>query len=107
MAAKQNGRIIENFDPQRQAEKLAESKKPAKDWGPMLDDLSQRAKKLRSSSGAPAIHSPAFSLVKASIEFAKLAVENPDDTDRLWKALKKVERATGKAETVLYRADYF
>jgi hypothetical protein len=73
----------------------------------MLDDLSRQAKKLRSSSGAPAVYSPAFSLVKASIEFAKLAVENSDDTDRLWKALKKVERATGKAETVLYRADYF
>ena len=107
MAAKQNGRIIESFYPGKQAEKTARKKKPSKDWGPTLDEISQQAKKLRSSSGAPAIQSPAFSMAKASTEFARLAVENPDDQDQLWKALRKVERALKKADTVLYRAEYY
>lgn len=107
MTAKQNGRIIESFDPQKQSEKSTRKKKPSKDWAPTLDEISQQTKKLRSSSGSPAIHSPAFSMAKASIEFAKLAVENPDDIDELWRALKKIERAMSKAETVLYRSEYY
>lgn len=107
MAAKQNGRIIESFDPKKQAERTAREKKPIKDFRPTIDEISQQAKKLRSSSGAPAIHSPAFSLAKASIEFTKLAVDNPDDIDELWKVLKKVEQAIQKAETVLYREEYY
>lgn len=107
LAAKQNGKIIESFEPQKQSEKAGRKKKPSKDWLPILEDISQQAKKLRSSSGSPAIHSPAFSMAKTSIDFAKLAVENPDDIDELWKALKKVERAMKKADTVLYRAEYY
>ena len=107
MAAKQNGRIIESFDPHRQAEKLAKQKKPSKDWGPTLEEISQQAKKLRASSGSPAIQSPAFSLAKASIELAKIAVENPDELDELWRVLKKVDRALNKAAKVLNRAEYY
>jgi hypothetical protein len=107
MAAKQNGKIIESFDPQKQAELTARGKKPVKDYGPTLEEISQQAKKLRSSSDAPAIHGPAFGLVKASIEFATLAVDNPDDIDQLWKKLKKVDGALRKLETVLFRAEYY
>jgi len=107
LAAKQNGKIIESFEPQKQSEKAGRKKKPSKDWLPMLEEISQQAKKLHSSSGSPAIHSPAFSMAKTSIDFAKLAVENPDDIDELWKELKKVERAMKKVDTVLYRAEYY
>jgi hypothetical protein len=106
MAAKQNGRIIESFDSQKQSTKVVVSKKPDQDFGTTIDEISQLAKKLRSGGAAPAIHSPAFSVAKVSIDFAKLAVENPDDIDSLWKALKKVENAIKKAETVLYRSEY-
>ncbi|MDK1119306.1 MAG: hypothetical protein QGM50_11045 [Anaerolineae bacterium] len=104
MAAKQNCEIIESFDPKKQAEKSTRIQKPIQDWAPAINEISKQAKKLRSSSGAPAIHGPAFSLAKASIDFARLAVDKPGDTDELWKALEKVERARGKIETVLYRA---
>jgi len=107
LAAKQNGQIIESFDPQKQTAKNAVSKQAIKELGPIIEEISQQAKKLRSSSGAPAIHSPAFSLVKASIKLAKLAIENPNDADELWKALKKIENAARKAETVLYRSEYY
>lgn len=106
MAAKQNGRIIESFDSQKQSTKVVVSKKPDQQFGPIIDELSQLAKKLRSSGAAPAIHSPAFRVTKVSIEFVKLAIENPDDIDNLWKALKKVENAVKKAETALYRSEY-
>lgn len=107
MAAKQTGRIIECFDPKNEAERTVKYKKSIKGFGPILDEISLQSKKMRSSSGAPAIHSPAFSLAKASIEFTKLAVDNPDDIDELWRVLKKVERAIGKVETVLYREEYY
>jgi hypothetical protein len=103
MTAKQNNRIIQSLNPKRQAEIEARKVKPTKDWRPTLEDISKQVKQLRSSSGAPAIHSPAFSLAKASIEFAKKAVENPEDIDTLWKSLEKIERILRKAETVLYR----
>ena len=70
----------------------------------MLEAMAQEAQKLRSDRGEPAIHSPAFSVVRASIEFARVAVEAPENTEQLWKAFKRVERAVRKAETVLYRS---
>ena len=107
MAAKQQGRIIVSFEAQAEMKRATEKKRKKKDWKPALDNLAQEAKKLRSRSGEPAIHSPAFSLVKASIEFAKMAVEDPDDNKHLRKVLKRVERAIRKTETVLHRAEYF
>ena len=101
MTAKQNGRIIDSFGPVKRVVK----KKPSKDWRPIINEISQEVKKLRSSSGAPPIQSPAFSLAKASIEFTKTAVHTPDDLDQLWKSLKRVERAIRKAETTLFRAE--
>ncbi len=105
MAAKQLGKIIVSFDVAEQQK--GRTKKKKKNWIPMLDEMAQEAKKLRSSRGDPAIHSPAFSVVRASIEFARIAAEDPENTEQLWKAFKRVERATRKVETVLYRMDYF
>ncbi len=44
-----------------------------KDWRPDIDALVAEAQKLRSSAGQPPIQSPAFSLVKASLDFAQNA----------------------------------
>jgi hypothetical protein len=105
MTAKQNGRIIVSLEDDESAETAAAHQPPAKDWGPTVAALVQEANKLRAGSSDPAIYSPAFSLAKASLELAKLAVDHPDDLDALWKALKKVERARSRTETVLYRAE--
>lgn len=105
MAAKQNGRIIDSFDPE-----VAQARKPAKsvrDWRPELDELVAKAKKLRGGSGQPPMHSPAFKLVRASLDLAQAAVENPDDLDRLWKGLEKVDRALSRVETTLYRSERY
>jgi hypothetical protein len=103
MTAKQNGRIIDSFE----LVKWAEKKKPGNDWRPIIGEFSLEVTKLRLSSMAPLIQSPAFSFAKASIEFTKTAVITPDDLDELWKSLKRVEQAIRKAETTLSRTKYY
>ena len=105
MAAKQAGRIIESLDPK--PKKAKKSAKPVRDWRPELEELVARAKKLRGGSGQPPIHSPAFKLVRASLELALVAVDDPNDLARLWKSLEKVERACGSVETTLFRAERY
>ena len=107
MAAKQQGRIIVSFDEAEQQKRGTEQKKKAKNWAPMLEKMAQEAKKLRSGRGEPAMHGPAFGVVRASIEFARIAVEDPENSEQLWKAFKRVERAMRKAEAVLYSMDYY
>ena len=105
MAAKQNGRIIETLESTAPGKR--EKKKPSavKDWKPELDKLAGRARKLKGSMDGPAIYTPAFSLVKAGIEFAQIAVSDPEDHEGLYKALAKVRRAHNKASTVLSREE--
>lgn len=105
MAAKQNNRIIESLAGAQPTQATSTPAKPAKDWRPTIEALTTEANKLRASSDSPAIHSPAFSLAKASVELAKTAVEQPDDAHALEKVLRKVERALSKATTVVDRMD--
>jgi hypothetical protein len=106
MRAKQNNRIIDSLE-KSQVEKLNKSKpKPLKSWKPELEELAHIAKKLKGSVDSPAIYSPAFSLVKASIEFAQFAVSDVNDWENLLKALRKVRRAFNKSNKVLYREEF-
>ena len=107
MAAKQHGGVIESLMPASPLAQSAKPKQPVRNWRPELDELISKAKKLRASSDHPPMLNPSFSLVKASLEFAQSAIENPNDLERLYRALKKVERATGKVEIVLNRADRY
>ena len=107
MRAKQNNRIIVSLDHSSQTIKKQQpaSAVASKDWKPELDKLASKAKKLRGGASQPPLHSPAFSLLKASVELAQLAVENDPDLDALCKALRKVERATSKVELILDRCE--
>ena len=100
LAAKQNGKIITSFESEPKKPKIL---KPLKDWQPELEELAARAAKLRGGSGQPAIYSPAFSIVKYSLELARLAVSN-GDTDALIKCMEKIDRELGKASDALYRS---
>lgn len=106
MTAKQNNRIIESLDPTQKGTQKKKLSKPLKNWMPELKELAGKAKNLRVSSKHPAIYSPAFNLVKASIEFAQLGVSDSADLDHLYKSLRKVERALSKSNTVLNREEY-
>ena len=85
------------------AEKQA--KKASKNWEPELSELAARAKKLKGSAEQPAICSPAFGMIKTSIEFAQLAIADPNDLNKLYKSLKKVRKALNKSKTVLDRQE--
>lgn len=91
--AKSKGQIIESLDPDWEPA----PPKNQKDWRPLLAELSEKSSKLRSGADEPPMNSPAFSLVKASLEFARTAVESPEDADLLSEALDKVLRAANKA----------
>jgi len=105
MTAKQNNRIIVSLDPITTGLQKEKSSKPLKNWKTELNELADIAKKLRGSSEHPAIYGPAFSLVKASIEFSQTAATDSGDLDHLYKSLKKVERALNKSRTVLNRVE--
>jgi len=92
MRAKQNNRIIERLEPAQKGTQKKKPKKSLKNWMPELNELAGRAKKLRGSSEHSAIYGPAFSLVKANIEFAQLSVSDSADLDHLYKSfLRKIK----------------
>lgn len=107
MAAKQNDRIIKSFEYEAKP-KTEKTKKiqASRQWKPEIEKLVGKAKKLKGGKNQPAINTPAFSLVKASLELARCAVNDPDDIDSLYECLKKVERAGKKVGTIISRIDY-
>ena len=108
MIAKQNNRIIESFDSDQnnRQKKKTNNSKPHKDWSSEFKSLANISKGLRGKATDPALFSPSFSLVKASIEFAQLVVSNANDQDALYKGLNKVRRAYNKSNTVLNRQEW-
>jgi hypothetical protein len=82
LTAKDNNAIIQALDEANLVPTVfdtAQRTQSNQDWAPLLEELAQTAKKLRGGGGQPAINSPVFSLVRASIEFAQLAtVDSPD-----------------------------
>jgi hypothetical protein len=109
MSAKEHGRIIENLEPELQPVQIGQGRRAPKekDWGPEIDALVAEARKLRSGGGHPPIQSPAFSLIKASLELAQSAVHHPHDLDALWKSLRKVSRMVSQVETTLHRSERY
>lgn len=103
-SAKMQGKIIESLDPDW--EPVNSKPRLEKDWRPVLAELTEKASKLKASGDDPAIHAPAFKLLQASLNFARAAVENPEDLDELDKALHKVSLAINKIDKTLDLLDY-
>ena len=108
MTAKQNNRIIESFDCAKKDKQKKETSKnkPRKDWRSELKELANISKRLRGKAADPALISPSFSLVKASIEFAQLVASDVNDQEDLYKSLSKVRRAYNRTNTVLNRQEW-
>lgn len=106
MAEKQNGRLIFNLPPSDTPAQVTPAPKAVKNWKREIETLQAGAKKLKGGAGQPAIVSPAFSLIKTSLELGQLAATDPENTRELWKVLKKMHRAFGKVRTTLERTDY-
>ncbi|MCK5157343.1 MAG: hypothetical protein KAQ69_13020 [Spirochaetales bacterium] len=106
LRGKQNNRIIESLERSLEGSQHKKNVKPLKNWKPELEEIAGKVKKLKGSAGHPAILSPAFSLVKASVEFAQIAASGDNDYETLNYALEKVGRAFNKTDTTLYREEY-
>jgi hypothetical protein len=103
-AAKLQGKIIESLDPDWQP---AEPKIVVrKNWRPLLDELSEKASKLRAGQGDSIAIGPAFSLIRASVEFAVAMFENPNDLDALEKTMRKLQRTFEKLQDTIYLSDF-
>ena len=103
LRAKQRGEIVIGFEDGGQGKTAKQKVTVSRDWRPELEELIKRAKKLRGGSGQPAIYSPAFSLVKASLDLALTGVTDAEDVDKLYKEMEKVSRALGRVEDTIYR----
>ncbi|MEM9568262.1 MAG: hypothetical protein AAF974_08130 [Cyanobacteria bacterium P01_E01_bin.34] len=76
-------------------------------WESEIADLKQIAKHLRGGGGQSPLCSPAFSLIRASLELAELATTNSQDTAQILKAIEKCDRLISKAEIAVYRGIYY
>jgi len=103
-AAKQQGKIIESLDPGWQPPE--QKTRIQKNWKPLLDELIEKASRLRAGGDDAAVISPAFSLIRASLEFARTAVEKADDLDALDKPLRRVERAVDKVQENMFYSGF-
>ncbi len=110
LIAKDNDAIIENLDENLSEGAIASNPKSSKskskssqDWTPILEDLSVAAKTLRGGSAQPALYSPAFSLVRASIELAQLATAEPPDIDKLLKKRERLDTLLNQLESAALR----
>src|SRR6266498_3766590 len=103
-AAKQQGKIIESLDPGWQPPEPNVVVK--KNWTPILDELHEKAAKLRAHEGDAPVLGPAFSMIRASLEFAQKACDTPDDLDALEKPLQKVQRAFDKLQDSVYLSGF-
>lgn len=106
MREKQNNRIIVSLEISSEGYQKKAKDKSIINMKPELDELSSKVKKLRGSVEHPALYSPAFSLIKASINFTKLVVSDSNDLKSLNEALQKVRRAYNKTVSVLNREEY-
>ncbi len=102
-AAKQQRKIIESLDPDWQPPEPKISVR--KNWRPFLDELIEKASKLRASGDDSAILSPTFSLIRASLDFARIAIEKSDDLAALDKPLRKMERAIERIRESMFFSD--
>jgi hypothetical protein len=103
-AAKQQGKIIESLDPgwQRPAPKI----NVRKDWTPLLDELIEKASRLRATKEDPTILRPVFNLMRMSLDLARDMAENPENFDQLDKGLRKMERGIDKARETWFYSDF-
>lgn len=107
MRAKQNNRIIVTLEKKTQKEipKKTNSSHQKKSIEKDLSTLARTAAKLRGGADQPVLYTPAFSLVRACVDLARIAVDTPDDRKALSQAMKKLDRAAGKVRTMVDRIE--
>lgn len=107
MRAKQNNRIIVTLEKKAQKEipKKTHSSHQKKSIERDLSTLARTAAKLRGGADQPVLYTPTFSLVRACVDLARIAVDTPNDRKALAQAVKKLDRAAGKVRTMVDRIE--
>ncbi len=91
LTAKQRGLIVETLEPEESPRPgRSGTDKPCRDWRPVLDDLVERAARLR---GGPLVQRAAFRLLLASARLAQDVASDPEDPLALQQAERQVRRA--------------
>lgn len=104
MAAKQADRIITSLATENGSTSKKKTTRSNRNLEKELSKLLASADRLRGGGGQPAIYSPVFGLVRASLALAQEAVQDPENVDALWQSFEKAHRALAKVETTLHRA---
>lgn len=99
--AKQNGRIIESFEPG--AASTPKRPKIGTDWRPTLDELVKTTEKLRQADSV--LQTKAFALLKTSAKVAQAVTHDPNNLDELHKLTRRAESAFNQFVTALDRAE--
>ncbi len=96
--AKEKGLIVETLEPEEYPPPVRTEKKskPCPDWRPVLDDLVERAAKLK---GGPELQRAAFAVLLASARLARDVAYDPEEP----LAVRKPGRQTARALTRLLR----
>lgn len=105
MKAKRRDEIIFSLNPNAPSKPAKKTAKPAKNWKPLIKQLTEKAAKLRGGTGQNEILSPTFSLVKASLELADLVTEKKIEHAEIYKCFEKLERHFNNIQKELYYYD--
>ncbi len=105
MKAKRRDEIIFSLNPNSPTKTKKKTAKPAKNWKPLIKQLTEKAKKLCGGAGQIELLSPTFSLLKASLELADLATDKKIKTENVYKCLDKIERNFSNVQKELYYYD--
>ena len=103
--AKQNGEIIESLEPGVEPARKPKPKKPARDWGPVLDGVVETTEQLKQADSV--MQTRAFGVLKASAKLAQVAAHDPSATSDIAEQFKSVRRAVKQMETALSRAGWY
>lgn len=100
--AKRRDEIIFSFSPNVSVKPTKKTAQPAKNWKPLIKELTEKAAKLRGGAGQSEILSPTFALVKASLELAELVTEKKITHEDIYKCCSKIERHVSNIQKELY-----
>jgi len=90
----ERGLIVESLEPDEGPRPVrSRPEKPCRDWRPVLEDLVERAARLK---GGPALQRAAFGVLQASAQLARDAAQEPVDPLALRQAEHRLRRAISR-----------
>jgi hypothetical protein len=101
MKAKQNGKVIDSFETKSKKIKKTVHKSYSKE----INALKKITKPLRGGTNQPPLNSPTFSLLKAVIELSEQSLDKSLDQEKIYNAIRKLDRARNKLLTVVERME--